>query len=318
MQFVRSLLFSFVFLSKLVAYCDAFELPHNIVAMAGHKTGTELSLCLLGALKDNYFKNATLYRKMLDAKGHEYDAQYSFYHSNGNLPFPGDWLNEYRYIFFIRHPLDRFISSVNYHRISSESWLGTKNVFELENKDVINGVTEETSYQDYIRNLTDSDAFLFSINSLSRLYNEDWRIPWRWNTEWGERIPIERSRTDWEGTLREILKVWLGSDAIPRHAIDRLINLSIFDKCNYVEQAKTGKYSTVNETEAKILTQSTYNFVGRLTCRELVYFERYSGVEAMNALGYTDSVYASEREKVCGGDEAHKTYTYPEFPKYLK
>merc|ERR550537_197695 len=91
------------------------NLRHNkkLIIITGHKTGTVLADSLVHRIKE------TLNRTQAD--------RISFYSKFSKFLKEENTSQKSRRVFISRHPLDRYLSSVRYHMISTETWLNDEN-----------------------------------------------------------------------------------------------------------------------------------------------------------------------------------------------
>lgn len=275
------LLFTFL---NCFCLCLAKDLEgdFNVITVAGHKTGSLFSMELLRGVRDIY-KN-------------EYSRFYEFNHMDDFLNMERR-LQPYRAMQLTRCPLDRYISSHNYHKNAPEPWLTELRVGDL-------------TYQGYINTLSDSDGILFAMASLSGKYNWEWQHPgglvdMRENPE-VLVVKLEHFRVAWKETLKEVADFWEISEESIYEAARNL---------NYISQAKTD-HSSIDEQEAQMLIHKVFEFPNVLECRHYIYFERIAwGEEAMQGFGYESSLphYRATKERACEGVEV-TNIMFPDFP----
>lgn len=293
------------------------SVSYNIVALTGHKTGTELVNCLFQNLHNSVrIKTRKLFPAVYRNRnelppGYDVEAQHSrrimmhlTYHVWQAWYAGTGAFAPYRMIQFTRHPLDRYLSSDRYHRTSTETWLSRTGKFDLSNKALCDrwGIRENTTYQEFINSLDASDSLLFTMHSLAPLYNLEWKdgllnmSSVSSSTNKRYLVKLEDCRTAWKNTTAQLLSYVLPMEIAARYDAEKM-----FSSCNF-EMASHGAHATVHGMAAKQLQHNVFDFPGKLTCIHYLYFEHHAGgTKAIEGFHYGSSlhIYIAERHLAC-------------------
>ena len=264
------------------------QLPHNIVAVSGHKTGTVMMGSIFRGIAERYNVSTSLLHRWRPhmAKSNRIYRTWKFTDIVKYAPY----LGKFKAIIVTRHPLDIFISAQRYHQKSDEPWLHKRRRF-----------LHDKTYQQYMNFISDSAGILVEMTCSPTVYDMISTIS---ETKYNKDIRVYRLdhfRTKYEETCR----------SLSRHLqLDENILLETAQPFSY-EKFVHSDHSSVDATAALQRKDKPYEFDSKLECIHYNHYEAIYGLRSLCAAGYgetTEQFIINQREACKGKPEEVVSY----------